>query len=120
MCVIEKLASRTESPQTVSECSGSHDDSGHVSGGSQGTTPEHKRTDSNYSASSIPSTLSTVTDVAILARFALILLIVITSGSRGGVHPARPPPQRPRTYDFLMPKTLFFSIFPRSLRSRII
>jgi len=78
MCVIEKLAGRTESPQTVSECSGSHDDSGHVSGGSQGTTPEHKRTDSNYSASSIPSTLSTVTDVAILARFALLLLITQT------------------------------------------
>ena len=82
MCVIEKLASRTESPQTVSECSGSHDDSGHVSGGSQGTTPEHKRTDSNYSASSIPSTLSTVTDVAILARFALLLLLVIPHSNK--------------------------------------
>ncbi|KAL4232833.1 Sytl5p [Mactra antiquata] len=51
-----------ESPQTISECSVSQDDSGHVSGGSRGATPEHKRTDSSYSQSSLPSTLSTVTD----------------------------------------------------------
>lgn len=40
----------------------SPDDSGLASGGSRGTTPEHKRTDSGYSQSSLPSTLSTVTD----------------------------------------------------------
>ena len=66
MSSAEKLAgSRVESPQTVSE--GSQDDSGLVSGGSRGTTPEHRRTDSNYSQSSIPSTLSTVTDVSVVA-----------------------------------------------------
>ncbi|XP_060603575.1 CAP-Gly domain-containing linker protein 1-like isoform X2 [Ruditapes philippinarum] len=62
----EKLASARDSPRdsprTISECSISQDDSGNVSGGSRGTTPEHRRTDSSYSQSSIPSTLSNVTD----------------------------------------------------------
>ncbi|XP_053397825.1 uncharacterized protein LOC123552334 isoform X2 [Mercenaria mercenaria] len=62
----EKLASARdssrESPRTLSECSVSQDDSGNVSGGSRGTTPEHRRTDSSYSQSSLPSTLSNVTD----------------------------------------------------------
>ncbi|XP_060603579.1 synaptotagmin-like protein 4 isoform X4 [Ruditapes philippinarum] len=62
----KKLASARDSPRdsprTISECSISQDDSGNVSGGSRGTTPEHRRTDSSYSQSSIPSTLSNVTD----------------------------------------------------------
>ncbi|XP_052238713.1 synaptotagmin-like protein 5 isoform X3 [Dreissena polymorpha] len=55
-------ATRVESPQSVSENSSIHEDSGHGSGASQVTTPEHKRTDSSFSQSSIPSTHSTVTD----------------------------------------------------------
>lgn len=57
----KRIPGSRDSPQTISECL-SQDDSGNVSGGSQGTTPEHRRTDSSYSQSSIPSTLSTVTD----------------------------------------------------------
>ncbi|XP_052238711.1 uncharacterized protein LOC127850016 isoform X2 [Dreissena polymorpha] len=58
----ENPATRVESPQSVSENSSIHEDSGHGSGASQVTTPEHKRTDSSFSQSSIPSTHSTVTD----------------------------------------------------------
>ena len=61
--ISDKISSHRMSPQTISEGSMSQDDSGLASGGSRGTTPEHKRTDSGYSQSSLPSTLSTVTDV---------------------------------------------------------
>lgn len=69
LCVfsfIEKLPGSRDSPQTISEYSVSQDDSGNVSGGSRGATPEHKRTDSSFSQSSLPSSLSTVTDVSFL------------------------------------------------------
>ncbi|KAL3881625.1 hypothetical protein ACJMK2_028041 [Sinanodonta woodiana] len=50
-------------PVERSESSASQDDSGHVSlPTSVDHTPEHKRTDSGYSQSSIPSTRSTATD----------------------------------------------------------
>lgn len=53
------------SPRASSEGSGSLEDSGHVSGTStQDNTPEHRRTDSIQSQMSVPSTLSTVTDVS--------------------------------------------------------
>lgn len=53
------------SPRSGSEGSGSLEDSGHVSGTStQENTPEHHRTDSLQSQLSVPSTLSTVTDVS--------------------------------------------------------
>ena len=45
----------------------------------------------------------------------------LTLADPGRGRTRRPPPQRPRTYDFFMPKTLNFLIFfLRSLRSRFI
>ncbi|XP_052808744.1 uncharacterized protein LOC128237352 isoform X2 [Mya arenaria] len=80
----EKLAAyRVDSPQAMSE-TGSQDDSGHVSGGSRGTTPEHKRTDSNYSQSSIPSTLST-DDEDIDSLVAKVKQKQVLHGSRGNL-----------------------------------
>ena len=49
-----------------------------------------------------------------------LVYIALADPGGGGAHPARAPPNGRGPMIFLCPKRFFFSIFPRSLRSRII